>query len=235
MNEKEIITSFCEKNGIEINEKILERLEKYYNFLIETNEKFNLTAITEKQDVYIKHFIDSILPINEIAKNSSLIDIGTGAGFPGLVLKIFKNDIKLTLVDSLNKRVNFLKDAVNLLELDDVICVHSRAEDYIKEKNIRESFDYSCARAVAKLNTLLEYNIPYLKVNGTFLAYKSSYTDEVEMSKKALKTLGSSIKNVLNFSLPILEEERNILLIEKQKSTLPIYPRSQNKPKNNPL
>lgn len=235
MNEKELITNFCDENGIEINEKILNKLEKYYNFLIETNEKFNLTAITERQDVFIKHFIDSILPINQIAKNSDLIDIGTGAGFPGLVLKIFREDIKLTLVDSLNKRVNFLKEAVKMLELDDVTCVHSRAEDYIKEKNIRESFDYSCSRAVAKLNTLLEYNIPYLKINGTFLAYKASYLEELKASKNALKTLGALHKNTLNFTLPILNEERNILVIQKQKSTLPLYPRGQNKPKNNPL
>ena len=159
-----------------INEHLSE-FEKYYNSLISFNEKVNLTAITDKEDVFIKHFLDSILSIEEIKENSNVIDIGAGAGFPSLPIKIVRPDIKLTMLDSLNKRINFLNQICSELNIESTNA-HARAEDYIK--NNREKFDIALARAVARLNTLVEYLLPYVKIGGLVLAYKgSNYLEEL--------------------------------------------------------
>ena len=205
----------------------------YYQNLISYNEKVNLTAIVEKNDVYTKHFLDSILPIDYIPANSKLVDVGTGAGFPGLPIKIVRNDIELTLVDSLNKRITFLQNLKNKLNLN-YSCEHSRAEDFAK--NNREYFDVAVARAVAKLNTLLEYLLPLVKVGGYVLAYKATNADsELIEAKNAISVLGGEYIDSLKFKLPNDIGERNIIIIKKVKNTPLIYPRSQNKPKTNPI
>ena len=158
------INEIFEKHKIVLSEEQERRFLKYYDFLVSENQKYNLTAITSKEEVFYKHFLDSVLPENEIQKNAKIIDIGSGAGFPAVPLKIIRPDLKFTLVDSLNKRVNFLNELFILLNLGDIKAVHARAEDFVKEN--REGYDVADARAVAPLNTLLEYMVPYLKIGG---------------------------------------------------------------------
>ncbi len=221
----EKLNSLLNKNNLQF--------ENYYNFLIEYNKKVNLTAITERQEVFIKHFLDSILPVDEIKNNASVIDVGAGAGFPGLPLKIVRNDIKLTMVDSLDKRVKFLKDLSNLLDLK-VECVHARAEDFCKLK--REKFDVAVARAVAPLNTLVEYLLPLTKIGGIVLAYKgSNFEEELNVSQNAIKILGGKYLKTIKFDLPNNMGERNIIVIEKISATPAQFPRGQNKPKLQPI
>ncbi len=217
-------------NLINKNENIF---NKYYDYLIEYNKKVNLTAITEKNQVFIKHFLDSILPIDEIKKDAKIVDVGTGAGFPSLPIKIVREDVKLTMVDSLNKRINFL----NQLTLDlniETKNIHSRAEDFAKLN--REKFDVALARAVAKLNTLLEYLLPLVKVGGIVLAYKgSNFEEEIEEAKHAMAVLGGEYVKTLHYDLPNNEGERNIIVIKKIKQTPKQYPRDKNLPKLSPI
>lgn len=221
------------KLGIEVNEEQLEKLEKYYDLLISYNEKMNLTAITDKKEVYLKHFYDSLtlLKVVDLNNEESLCDVGTGAGFPGIVLKIFYPHIKLTLVDSLNKRINFLKDVVSTLNLDNVICVHARAEEYAKVN--REKFDIVTARAVASLNVLLEYCIPMVKKNKYFVAMKGH--EDINLYEHSLKILDSKIVNVNEFLLPIEDSQRTIIKIEKLNYTNKKYPRKFSEIKKKPL
>ncbi len=221
------------KLGIEVNEEQLEKLEKYYDLLISYNEKMNLTAITDKKEVYLKHFYDSLtlLKVVDLTNEESLCDVGTGAGFPGIVLKIFYPHIKLTLVDSLNKRINFLKDVVSILNLDNVICVHARAEEYAKVN--REKFDIVTARAVASLNVLLEYCIPMVKKNKYFVAMKGH--EDINLYENSLKILDSRIVNVNEFLLPIENSQRTIIKIEKLNYTNKKYPRKFSEIKKKPL
>lgn len=215
-----------------INEHLSE-FEKYYNSLISFNEKVNLTAITNQEDVFIKHFLDSILSIEEIKENSNVIDIGAGAGFPSLPIKIVRPDIKLTMLDSLNKRINFLNQICSELNIEST-NVHARAEDYIK--NNREKFDIALARAVARLNTLVEYLLPYVKIGGLVLAYKgSNYLEELSESKRAIELLGGKYLKTISFNLPENKGERNIIVIEKIKPTPKSYPRAKNLPKIQPI
>ncbi len=208
--------------------------DSYFNELIEGNKVANLTAITEKLDVEVKHFLDSVLPIEEIKKGASVVDVGTGAGFPGLPIKIVRPDIKLSLVDSLNKRVAFLNNLVKNLGLKDVEIFHLRAEEFCAQ--FRETFDVAVARAVAKTNTLLEYLLPLVKVGGIVLAYKGSgYSEELIEAQNALAVLGGKIEKVLTFALPHDFGERNIIVIKKVKPTPAKYPRPQNKPKLDPI
>ena len=202
------------------------------NLMIEKNKVINLTGITEYNDVFIKHYLDSILPLNEIKSNSKVLDIGTGAGFPGVPLKIMDSSLNVTLLDSLNKRINFLNEVIDALSLNNIKAVHSRAEDYVNVS--RETFDYVVSRAVARLNTLLEYCLPFVKVGGYFIAYKSNDTnEEIKESTNALKVLGGKIEKRLEFDLE--GNKRTLLFIKKIKETPKKYPRGQNKPKNNPL
>lgn len=205
----------------------------YYQTLISYNESVNLTAITDYEEVYSKHFLDSILGIDEIKYKSSVVDVGTGAGFPGLPIKIVRPDIKLTLVDSLNKRINFLDELTHKLNIK-TTNVHARAEDFCK--NNRETFDVAVARAVAKLNTLSEYLLPLVKVGGIILAYKgSNIEEEIEEAKNAIKILGGRIEKIVHFSLPNNMGERNLVIIKKIKCTPKIYPRNRNLAKLHPL
>ncbi len=205
----------------------------YFNELVEYNKKVNLTAITEREEVYIKHFVDSCLSQEFIPINSSVIDIGTGAGFPGIPLKIARQDIELHLVDSLNKRIEFLNQISTKLNIS-YQTYHSRAEDFANKN--REKFDICVSRAVAKLNTLAEYCLPLIKVGGMFIAYKgSSADDEIKSSQKALNILGGEIVNIKKISLPKDMGERNLIIIKKIKQTPTKYPRNKNLPKVKPL
>lgn len=223
-----------------MNDKIINALNKddrflsYYKELISYNEKVNLTAITDKEEVFIKHFYDSLLGAEFVPENASLLDIGTGAGFPGLPLKIFRQDIKLTLVDSLNKRIEFLKHLSPILNFK-YDCIHSRAEDFA-HSSYREQFDVVTARAVASLNTLCEYTLPLVKVGGMFLAYKGANAqEELNVAEKAIKLLGGKIESIHEFELPNSMGSRSIVVIRKIKSTPTKFPRGKNLPKLKPL
>ncbi len=214
-------------------EKHRKEFEVYFEELVSYNDKVNLTAITEHNDVFTKHFLDSILPIDAIAYNAKLVDVGTGAGFPSLPIKIVRPDIDITMVDSLNKRVNFLNLVCNKLNIKSN-NVHARAEDFAKSN--REIFDVAVARAVAKLNTLLEYLLPLVKVGGIILAYKgSNIAEEFIEAENALNILGGKVIKSIRFDLPNNYGERHVLIIEKIKPTPKQYPRDKNQPKTNPI
>lgn len=224
-----------EKINIYITEKQLNALETYYKLLIEENKKYNLTNITEKEDVYLKHFYDS-LTLNKIIdlKNvNSICDIGTGAGFPGMVIKILFPNIKVTLVDSLNKRVMFLKYVAEQLNLENIEIIHDRAEEFsIKNK---EKFDCVTARAVSHLSSLLEYSVQCIKINGYFIAMKSNIDQELEESKNAIEKLNCSLEKIIEFQLPIENSKRTLLKIKKMGSTNNKYPRKFSEIKKNRL
>lgn len=218
-------------------EKIIENNEKFqnfYEFLVKENEKFNLTNITEKSEVYEKHFLDSTQAIGEITDNAKIVDIGAGAGFPSVPLAILKPDCSFTLIDSLNKRINFLNELKNRLNLQNIQCFHSRCEDFA-EKN-REVFDFCIARAVAPLPTLLEYMAPLVKLNGKIIAYKgSNYEEEMKNSSNAMEKLGLKLEKIKNYTLPKCEQTRYLLIFTKINKTPKTYPRKNNKPRTSPL
>ncbi len=219
-----------------MDEKAVDRLCDYYHLLIEWNEKINLTALTAPEDVALKHFADSLLLLRycEITQGARVIDVGTGAGFPGMVLKIARPDIRLTLLDSLQKRLVFLREVADTLGFDDIEMIHSRAEDGAKTA-LREQFDVAVSRAVASLNILCEYDIPYVKVGGCFIAMKGKDADtELSDAQNAIDTLGGEIKNKHDFVLDTAGE-RSIIEINKIAPTLSAYPRKSKQIKNKPL
>lgn len=221
------------KLNINPNEKQLDQLHKYFELLVEYNKVMNLTGITEEEEVYLKHFYDSITLVRVVDLNnvSSLCDIGTGAGFPGIVLKIIFPELEVTLVDSLNKRIEFLKIVINELGLNKIEAIHARAEEYaIKNK---EKFDVVTARAVAALNILLEYSIPLVKVNGYFVAMKGK--SESEDANNALKLLSSKIEIIDNFLLPVEKSNRTLIKVKKEAKTSSKYPRKFADIKKKPL
>ena len=221
-----------EKYNLNLTEEKLNKLNIFYSKLIFYNNSFNLTAITEENEVFIKHFLDSIFPEFLIEKNSSVIDIGAGAGFPSIPLKIYRPDLNVTMIDSLNKRVNFLNEIIKKLELENISAFHARAEDFAKTS--RESFDYAVVRAVAKIPTLIEYAFPLLKVGGKLLCYKGGdVEEELKQSENALKILGGVVERVEKFNLE--GNSRTIVLIKKLEHTPSKYPRSKNLPKLKPL
>lgn len=229
------LIEYCKFHNIEINDDILTKLYTYYTLLIEWNEKINLTAITEIEDVYLKHFADSVAALPLIDFNSKVCDIGTGAGFPGIVLAIFRPDLKITLVDSLNKRINFLNLVVDSLKLTNVNTLHYRAEDIDFKLGFLNSFDYVVSRAVANLNTLVEYCLPYVKVGGNFIAYKTeNASSEIQESLNAIRILGGTTK-VQTSDYKLLNANRVLIIIKKTSKTSDKYPRNQNKPRLKPL
>lgn len=231
---KELIKNTFEKYNIKLNETQINQFFIYYNFLVEENEKYNLTAITKPLEVIVKHFVDSILPYKDIKENSLLIDVGTGAGFPGIPLKILRNDIKLTLLDSLQKRINFLNILIEKLNINDVLTIHARVEDFCRDN--REKYDYALSRAVASVPTLSEYLLPLVKVGGYAVMYKSEKLDsELELGKKAILTLGGKIDRVEKFFLKDFNSTRKILFIKKSFHTDKRYPRPKNLPKSKPI
>lgn len=222
--------------GIKINQVQLEKFNRYKELLKEWNNKINLTSILDDDDIAIKHFVDS-LSIESYIKgdNISLIDIGTGAGFPAIPIKIMREDLNITLLDSLEKRIKFLDDVIDKLDLSKIIAVHKRAEELGMDDKYREKFDYATARAVATLPVLLEYCLPFVKKGGVFIAMKGSNVDEIDDSKNALKILGGEIMDIKEFSLPKSDYKRNVVLIKKVKDTPKKYPRKAGKPSKIPL
>lgn len=223
---------------LELNETQLQQFERYYELLVEWNKVMNLTAITEYEEVYEKHFLDSlaIVKVEDINKVESIIDIGTGAGFPGIPLKIAFPHLKVVLLDSLNKRINFLNTVIEELGLENVETLHGRAEDYAKKAEYREQADLCVSRAVANLSTLSEYCLPYVKVDGKFIPYKSGeITTETDEAKKAVGILGGNVKKILKFHLPDSDITRSFVVIEKKKATPKKYPRKAGLPSREPL
>lgn len=211
-----------------------EKFEQYFLNLVEWNNKFNLTAITSHDEVFKKHFLDSILSMDIIPQNATVIDIGAGAGFPSFPLKIVRDDLKVVAVDSVNKKITFLSDLASVLSLQNVTCLHDRAEDLAQKENFREQFDVCVARAVASLNTLCEYCLPFVKVGGMFLAYKSqNLEEELQSSENALKLLGAKLEKILKIDLN--GDERNIAVFRKFAVTPKKFPRGKNKPRIEPL
>lgn len=233
---KKIMIFYGEKIDIKFTEEQLNQFHEYMNLLLEWNEKINLTAITDPNEVILKHFIDSLTINKYIKENSTLADVGTGAGFPGIPLKILRPDLKITLVDSLNKRINFLNEVINKLNLVNIETVHSRIEDFGKDKKYREIFDFVTARAVANLAVLSEYLLPIAKVGGQCVCMKgSSVEEELSNGKNAIKVLGGKIKNIDEFVLPDSDMSRNVIIIDKIKNTPNKYPRKAGIPVKEPL
>ncbi len=223
---------------IDITTEKAEKFDRLYELLTDWNKRMNLTSITQREDIIIKHFIDSVSVLNycDMDQSFSVIDVGTGAGFPGLPLKILIPELKITMMDSVNKKLNFISEAVSDLSLPDVEIIHGRAEDIAHDKKHREKYDYCVSRAVARLNVLSELCIPFIKLDGTFISYKGSGTDEeINDSKKAVNILGGSIEDIINFKLPGAEVERTFVIIQKIKKTPEKYPRKAGTPAKSPL
>ncbi|MCI5504469.1 MAG: 16S rRNA (guanine(527)-N(7))-methyltransferase RsmG [Anaerobutyricum sp.] len=238
MNFKEKLKKKAENIGIALNELQLQQFQDFYELLIEKNKVMNLTSITEEDEVIDKHFIDSLTCNRVIDMNQvkSVIDIGTGAGFPGIPLKIVYPDIDFVLLDSLNKRVRFLNEAIELLHLKKIQAVHGRAEDLARKPEFRGKFDLCVSRAVANLNTLSEYCIPFVRVNGFFISYKAQKgLEEIHESDHCMKELGSKIMQVDEFKLTDIDSNRVLIKIKKCKGTSKLYPRKAGIPSKNPL
>lgn len=222
--------------NMELSESKIRDFFTYMELLIEWNEKINLTAIVEMDDVIDKHFIDSLTISQYIEENKTIIDVGTGAGFPGIPLKIARDDLKIDLLDSLNKRINFLNEIINKLELKNIKATHSRAEDESNKKEKRESYDIAVSRAVANLPVLLEYLLPFVKLGGKCICMKGINIDEeVNNSKKALKELGGEIEEIKKIKLPNTDATRNIIIIRKIANTPKKYPRKAGIASKNPI
>ncbi|MES2223643.1 MAG: 16S rRNA (guanine(527)-N(7))-methyltransferase RsmG [Patescibacteria group bacterium] len=226
---------YAEKEGTKITDKIIGDLELYLKELLEWNEKFNLTGITDPKDIWHKHFMDSLTVFKSIPEKAiKVIDIGTGAGFPGLVIQILNPRLHLTLMDATGKKVEFLKHMIKKLELKNAIALQNRAEILGHNPSYRESFDVALSRAVALLPTLLEYVMPFIKVGGIFIAQKKDGVEEIESSTEAIKTLGGNIKEKTKIDSDILPE-RQLIIIEKIKDTPKEYPRAEGLAKKRPL
>jgi len=231
-----IITDILTANGA--SAECSAKFDTYYRMLIEWNEKINLTAITEEREAALKHFVDCISAFKsgKIHPGSKIIDVGTGAGFPGLPLKIFDESLDVTLMDSLNKRINFLNEVIDALELDGIETVHSRAEDLGKNKDYREKYDICISRAVANLATLSELCLPFVKVGGYFISMKGPKAEEeLSCAKKAIKLLGGEFEEIKNYAIDATDFDHNLVIIKKVSSTSSKYPRNAPKPAKEPL
>nr|WP_285853441.1 16S rRNA (guanine(527)-N(7))-methyltransferase RsmG [Sporosarcina luteola] len=226
------------EQGIPLTEHQLQQFNKYFHTLVEWNEKMNLTAITDSPSVYLKHFYDSITAAfyTDLTGNKSICDVGAGAGFPSIPLKICFPNLSVTIVDSLNKRITFLTELANELELDTVRFIHSRAEDFGQNPKYREKFDIVTARAVARLSVLSELCLPLVKEGGIFVSMKGAAAEEELMdAKKAINVLGAELVEKFSFNLPLEESERNIFILKKVKKTPKKYPRKPGIPNKTPI
>ena len=234
----EMLKNRMDRLQIETNENMLEQFDLFYHLLVEWNKVMNLTGITEYEEVVEKHFADSLslarfLDLNKI---HTVIDVGTGAGFPGIPLKIAFPHLKVVLLDSLNKRINFLNEVIAKLDLKEIHTIHGRAEEYARKPEYREQFDLCVSRAVANLSVLSEYCIPYIRIGGIFIPYKSGEIDEeVAVSRKAVDILGGQIDHVEKFQLPDTDIHRSFVFINKIKNTQKKYPRKAGTPAKEPL
>lgn len=231
-----IFNNYLEKLNLTLTEEQIEKFYNYMNLLIEWNKKINLTAIVELKDIILKHFIDSLTIVKYIKEGETIIDVGTGAGFPGIPLKIAREDLKITLADSLNKRINFLNEVINKLDLKNIETIHTRAEELGKNKKYREKFDIATSRAVANMSTLSEYLIPFIKVKGRCICMKSSDIDtELENAKKAINILGCEIESKDKFNLPNSDLGRSVIILRKVKNTPSKFPRKAGTPAKEPI
>lgn len=234
----EALQGAAAKYGLKLTESQISDFNVYYELLVEWNQKINLTALTSPEDVAVKHIIDSLSCFKQelFKPGTTLIDVGTGAGFPGLPLKIYYPELKLTLLDSLNKRVKFLQLVVDKLNLNGMEVIHARSEEAARQKKYREKFDLASARAVARLPILAEYCLPFVKVGGTFIALKGrQYEEEITEADKAVKVLGGKITEAVPVKLPGLEDKRAVIYIAKIKKTPAVYPRKAGTPERNPI
>lgn len=232
------LVNLCDMFHVKLSNGQVDQFNRYYELLVKKNEVMNLTAITDYHEVCLKHFADSISlsQYYDMSCVDSLIDVGTGAGFPGIPLKILFPHLNVTLLDSLNKRLLFLEDVIDELDLDNIKTVHSRAEEAGRMKNLREHYDLCVSRAVANLSTLSEYCLPLVKVGGIFISYKAGEVeDEINSAKHAIKKLGGKIKSVEEFSLPDSDISRSFVIIEKVNETSNLYPRKPGTPNKKPL
>lgn len=239
---KDILKEEIKKIGIQLDDKQIDQFLRYYELLAEWNRFMNLTAITDYKEVIQKHFVDSLSIIKAMdieylqSKDKQLIDIGTGAGFPGIPIKIVFPKLKITLLDSLNKRVKFLNEVIDVLDLKNIEAIHGRAEDYARQEKYREKYDVCVSRAVANLSTLLEYSLPFVKIGGYFISYKAeNIEEEIEKSKNVVILLGGDINEVVKFSLPDTDIKRALIIIKKEKPTNKKYPRRSGIPSKEPL
>lgn len=233
---EKIMIEYGKKINIKFTKEQLTKFYEYMNLLLQWNEKINLTAIIEPKEIILKHFIDSLTINRYLKENSKLADVGTGAGFPGIPLKIVRPDLKITLVDSLNKRINFLNEVITRLNLKEISTVHSRIEDFGKNKEYREKFDFVTARAVANLSVLSEYLLPISKVGGKCICMKgSNVEEELDTGKNAIKILGGKINCIDQFELPESDISRNIIVLDKIKNTSAKFPRKAGIPSKEPL
>lgn len=225
-------------HGIEINDKQLKQFELYYEILVEWNEKINLTALTDREDVYLKHFYDSITAAFyfDFTKELHVCDVGAGAGFPSIPIKICFPHLKISIIDSLNKRIGFLNHLATELEIDHVHFHHGRAEDFGSDPKFRENYDVVMARAVARMSVLSELCLPFIKKNGVFLAMKGAQAnDELKDSNKAISLLGGEVTDMKTFTLPKEDSERSIIMVKKKVKTPKKYPRKAGTPNRNPI
>ena len=228
---KELLTTLYEK----INSEKAEEFEKFRALLLEYNQKYNLTSILEKEDVYYKHFLDSAAGAHLFKENASVAEIGSGAGFPSMVLKIIRPDLEFSLFESVGKKCEFLQVLVDNFSFKGVHIYNMRAEEASRDKRFRDKFDYVTARAVARMNSLSEYCLPFVKPNGQFIAYKSGDLTEIEEAKSAYKALNSKLENVITYELPNGYGERSLVVVKKLDKTPNKYPRGQGKERKNPL
>lgn len=233
-----ILKKSCEKIGIQLSERQVEQFLIYYEFLVEKNKVMNLTGITDYKEVIQKHFVDSLslVQVIDVQKIGSMIDVGTGAGFPGIPLKIAFPHLNVVLLDSLNKRILFLNELIDKLQLKNIEAIHGRAEDTARKKEYREQFELCVSRAVANLSSLSEYCLPFVKKNGFFISYKSTNVDnEINEAKKAFFLLGGKCVEKKEFFLPDSDIGRSLIVIEKKKTTPLKYPRKAGLPSKEPL
>ena len=238
MEDAKILTDALDELGIRYDDEKIKKLIRYYEMLVEKNKVMNLTAITEFREVMIKHFADSLSVLKYINfdNKSRVLDLGTGAGFPGIPLKIFLDETEFVLIDSVNKKLNFIKEVIDELNLKNITVLHARAEELGHNNDYREKFDFVLSRAVANLSTLSEYTLPFIKKDGIFISYKAAIVnDEIKDAEKAIKILGAKIESQEKFYLPIINDERDFVFIRKINKTPGKYPRKSGVPSKEPL